>query len=307
MLDPGLHPGPPPWSVVWVRGPGCARLAELLTDGQARRVGPDLRASCIEARADLLVARRLTSFDLVPVAVPRHFRPQSVGAVAAGVAGGPHSLLAARVAERLGRALRVPTLLIAASTGPDSDEAAGTALARAAAVVPMPEQRVLRAANLAAAVRDLPPQSLLVLGAPGGAWWRRQFTGPGHQLQAAAPAGAILVRTAVRRCFHEMAAAVAMGKHMPAGEARRLTDLAVVPVAEQGCLVGLVRRRALESADPAAPLGTLMEAPVSVRLDDELAGAAGLAAFLEGSPVPVVDAGGRLSGLLDLSPPGPTR
>ncbi len=290
-----------PWSVVWVRGPGCQQLADLLAGGEAGRVGPDLRASCIEQRADLLVARRLASFDLVPVAVPRNFDPRKVAAVAAGVAGGPHSVLAARVAERLGRALQVPSTLLAASPDSGSDDAAEAALERAAALVPVPERRLVRGANPGAAVRALPPGSLLVLGAPGGTWWRRQLTGPGHQLQAAAPAGAILVRSGPRRCFQDMDEPAAMGPQMPAGEARRLATDAVVPVAEQGCLVGLVRRRALESADPAAPLGALMEAPVFVRLDDDLSRAAGLSTFLEGAPVPVVDADGRLSGLLDLS------
>jgi len=293
--------GTRPWSVVWARGPGCRDLADLLAGGEAGRVGPDLRASCIEQRADLLVARRLSSFDLIPVVVPRNFDPRKIAAVAAGVAGGPHSVLAARVAGRLGRALRVPTTLLAASPDSGSDDAAEAALDRAAALVPAPERRLVRAANPGAAVRALPPGSLLVLGAPGGTWWRRQLTGPGHQLQAAAPAGAVLVRSGPRRCFQEMDEPVAMGPHMPAGEARRLATGAVVPVAEQGCLVGLVRRRALESADPSAPLGALMEAPAFVRLDDDLSRAAALSHFLEGSPVPVVDAGGRLSGLLHLS------
>jgi hypothetical protein len=307
LVDYPSHPSTQPWSVVWVRGQGCPELADLLTDGEARRVGANLRASCLEARADLLVARRLTSFNLVPVAVPRGFHPRSVGAVAAAVAGGPHSLLAARVAERLGRALGVATSLVAASADPRFDGEAEAALGRAAALVPVPERRVVRAANPGAAVQALPPGSLLVLGAPGGTWWRRQFSGPGHQLQAAAPAGAIVVRTAPRRCFHGMGEPAAMGRQMPAGEARRLTAEAVVPVAEEGCLVGLVRRPVLEAADPSATLGSLMEPPAFVRIDDELEQAGVLADFFEGAPVPVVDAGGRLCGLLDLNPPGPAR
>lgn len=296
-----------PWSVVWVRGEGCPELASLLAEGEARRVGPDLRSSCLDARADLLVARRLTSFDLVSLAVPRAFDPRSVEAVAAGVAGGPHSLLAARIAERLGRALRVPTTLVATSPDSHSDEAAEAALERAAALVPAPDRRLVRAANPGAAIRALPARSLLVLGAPGGTWWRRQFTGPGHQLQVAAPAGAIVVRSAPRRCFQEMGEPVAMGRHMPAGEALRLTTDAVVPVADEGYLVGLARRRTLEAADPSTPLGSLMEPPTSARLEDDLARVGTLAESFAGAPVPVVDAGGRLCGLLDLSPPTPAR
>ncbi len=307
LVEHNSHPGHRPWSVVWARGEGCPELASLLAVGEARRVGPDLRASCIEARADLLVARRLTSFDLVSVAVPHGFDPKAVGAVVAAVAGGPHSLLAARVAERLGRALGVPTSLVAASADAGSDEAAEAALGRAAALAPLPERRVVRAANPGAVVRALPPGSLLILGAPGGAWWRRQFLGPGHQLQAGAPAGAVVVRTAPRRCFHEMGEPAAMGRQMPAGEALRLTTDAVLPIAEDGRLIGLVRRPALEDADPAAPLGSLMEAPAFARIDDRLEAIGALSAFFEGAPVPVIDAAGRLCGLLPLSPADPIR
>lgn len=304
MVDRSSLPDARPWSVVWVRGQGCPELAGLLADRGARRAGPNLRASCLEARADLLVARRLTSFDLVPVAVPRGFYPGSVGAVAAAVAGGPHSLLAARIADRLGHALGVPTILVAASPDPASDEEAEAALERAAALVPVEERRLVRAANPGTAARALPDRSLLILGAPGGTWWQRQFSGPGHQLQAAAPAGAIVVRTAPRRCFQEMGEPAAMGRQMPAGEALRVTTQAVVPVAEEGVLIGVVRRRDLAAADPSSPLGSLLEAPASVRLDDELSRAAALTAFFEGAPVPVIDADGRLCGLLQISPPG---
>jgi CBS domain-containing protein len=301
------RPGSHRWSVVWARGQGCPELADLLADGTARRAGPDLRTSCIEARADLLVTRRLTSFDLIPVAVPRGFDPPSVRGVVAAVAGGPHSLLAARVAASLGRALGVPTSLVTVSPDADSDDVAEAALGRAAALVPVPERRVVRAANPGAAVRALPPGALLVLGAPGGTWWRRQFSGPGPRLQAAAPAGTIVVRTAPRRCFHDMIEPAAIGGQMPAGEALRLTTEAVVPIAEEGRLIGLVRRRAMEAADPATPLASLMEAPISARPDDRWEEAVPLWESLEGAPVPLVDADGRLCGLLPLSPPARAR
>jgi len=89
-----------------------------------------------------------------------------------------------------------------------------------------------------------------------------------------------------------------MGIQMPAGEALRLSVSPIVAVAEEGRLVGLVRRRALEAADPAAPLGSLMEAPIFALADDALDVVAGLAAFLEGAPVPVVDGAGRLCGMV---------
>lgn len=301
------NPGEAPWSVVWSHGAGCPQLASLLADGRPQRAGPDVPASCIAARADVLVARRLTSFDLVPVVVPHGFDPRSVRAVVAAVAGGPHSLFAARVAERLGAALGVPTSLIAASAGSRSDDHAEAALGRAAAAVSMPEGRVVRAANPGAAVRALPAGSLLVLGAPGGTWWRRQFAGAGHQLRTGAPAGAVVVRTAPRRCFQEMSPPAAMGREMPALAARQLTAEPVIPVAESGRLIGLVRRQALDAATPATTLGSLMEPPCSVRLEDPLEAALSAASLLEGAAVPVVDGENRLCGLLSLSSAPPPR
>ncbi|MBS1195505.1 MAG: hypothetical protein H6R33_225 [Actinobacteria bacterium] len=292
---------PTGWSVVWTRGEGCDDLAALLAGGEAHRAGPDLRASCVEARADLLVGRKLTSFDLVSMAVPYAFDPPRVESVVGAVSGGPHSVLAAAVAQRLAVALQVPAMLVAASAEAGTDPAAADALERAAQLVPIPEQRLLRAANPGAAVRALPTGSLLVLGAPGGAWWKRQFTGPGRQLRGGAPAGAVVVRRAPRRCFQHMEEPFAMGTQMPAGEARRLSQATVVPVAEEGRLVGLVRRRALDAADPAAPLGSIMEAPLFALAEDPLDVVADLASFLEGAPVPVVDAAGRLCGLVAAS------
>jgi CBS domain-containing protein len=287
------------WSVVWTRGEGCPELANLLAGSEAHRAGADLRTSCVEARADLLVGRKLTSFDLVGMAVPYGFDPAQVTGVAAAVAGGPHSLLAARVAQRLASALEVTVSLVAASADAGSDPAAEAALERVSGLVPIEEQTVLRAANPGAAVRALPSGLLLVLGAPGGTWWQRQFTGPGRQLRGGAPAGAVVVRRAPRRCFQQMEDPAAMGVQMPAGEARRLSTAPIVAVAEEGRLVGMVRRRDLEAADPAAPLGSLMEAPIFALAEDPLDAVAGLAAFLEGAPVPVVDGSGRLCGMVD--------
>jgi hypothetical protein len=305
MVEPTPFADPAGWSLVWTHGEGCPDLASLLGGTNARRAGPDLRASCIEARADLLVCRRFTSFDLVPVAVPYDFDPDKVGAIVGAVAGGPHSLLAARIARRLGQTLGVPASLVAASPDPADDPAAETVLERAAAEAPGLSPRVVRATDPAEAARSLPAGTLLVLGAPGGTWWQRQVSGPGRRLRLGAPAGAVVVRSAPRRCFHEMDEPAAMGMEMPAEEALRVSDDAALPVANGGRLVGMVRRRALEGAPPSATLGTLMEEPVCARVDDPLDTLGDLAASLDGAPLPVVDSHGRLCGLL--SPSGPTR
>src|SRR5919106_3525590 len=95
-------------SVVWTRGEGCLELAETLAGKSASRISGDLGEGCIEHRADILVTKKLPgSFDLVNVAVPVDYHPESVTSVVATVAGGPHSELAAETAAALGRSLGV--------------------------------------------------------------------------------------------------------------------------------------------------------------------------------------------------------
>ena len=94
------------WSVVSASGAGCWELAQVLADGDASVVHrTNLRDACITAGADLLVQRRLTSFDLVSVVVPHGFDQETVGSVVVAVSGGPHSVLAARVARKIAEAV----------------------------------------------------------------------------------------------------------------------------------------------------------------------------------------------------------
>jgi len=74
-----------------------------------------------------------------------------------------------------------------------------------------------------------------------------------------------------------------------------------VPVAEQGRLVGVVRREALASADGGDAVASVMELPRFVRADEVLDVAIGLRAFFRGSPVPVVDDDDTLIGVITAS------
>ena len=77
------HPGKP-FQVVWTRGRGCRELAELLGGDTAIRSAGDLTDACVEARADMVVSRKLLpSFDLVPVAVPMDLPAMGFGSVVA--------------------------------------------------------------------------------------------------------------------------------------------------------------------------------------------------------------------------------
>lgn len=284
------------WSVVWTRGDGCAELASLLDSAKPRPADSDIRDACIRARADLLVARKLTSFDLVSTAVPVGFDPDAVGSVVAAVGGGPNSVLAAQIAERLSSELAVEGSLVSASAGDGDDAASERALAGLAFLVPALPGRIVRVDSARALVDELPPDALLIVGAPGGSWMQRQFFGPGKQLIVGAPGGAVVVRSAPARCFQVMSEPEAMGVHMQVGDALRLMTGPVAPVVDDGALVGILRRKVLADADPTSPIGPFVEDPVFVNLEDAVDSAIEVIEFLDHGAVPVVDGDGRLVG-----------
>ncbi|HEX5630349.1 MAG TPA: CBS domain-containing protein, partial [Acidimicrobiia bacterium] len=89
---------------------------------------------------------------------------------------------------------------------------------------------------------------------------------------------------------------LAFGPGMPAAEARRLLTAPSAPVVEDGRLVGVVHRRALDRADRGSVVGSVMDDPIAA-FDD-----AGLEVLIdlpaEVDPVPVVDHAGRLRGVI---------
>jgi CBS domain-containing protein len=286
------------WSVVWTRGDGCADLASLLADGDARLADSDLRDACIRARADLLVARKLTSFDLVSTAVPVDFDVDAVAGVVAAVGGGPNSVLAALVAHRLATIMDVAGSMVSASNGGDRDGLAERTLAGLALAVPGMPARIARVESARALVGELPPGTLLVVGAPGGSWLQRQFFGPGKQLVVGAPGGAVVVRSAPARCFQRMSDPEPIGVGMLVGDVLRLMTGSVAPVVDDGRLVGIVRRSSLTGLPSTAPVGEAVDDPVFVNDDDPVEAIAEVMEYLEHGPVPVVDGDGRLVGVV---------
>lgn len=283
-------------SVVWTRGSGCGELAALLSQGEPTPVDDDLRSACIGERARLLVSRKLTSFDLVSVAVPVDFVPGAVSAVVAAVGPGPHSALAALVAERLADGIGVPGSLVSASPAPDQDASVESTLGEIAALVPALPAKVVRASSARGLVGTFSPGTLLVVGAPGGSWLQRQFFGPGRKLIVGAPGGAVIVRDAPRRCFQEMLEPEALGAGLLVREARHLLQGDAAPVVVGGRLVGIVRRAVLDEADADDPVESVMEDPVFVSEEDPVEAALEVAGFVR--PIPVVDGSGRLTGVM---------
>jgi len=290
--------------VVWTRGRGCRELAALLAGGgEPSRVQGDPAADCVAQRADLLVSRRIQpSFDLVDVAVPVDLDPSSVEAVVAAVGGGPHSLLAARVASRLGQALDVPASMVAAYPVGGDGAAADDVIRQISPAVPDIAYRTVATSGMTDLVASLLDKSLLVFGAPGGSWLQRRVSGAGAKLRSRADAGAVIVKAAPRRVFQHMAEPLPVAPMMRAQDTLHLRSESTLAVADEGRLVGIVRRSRLAELPPDAPVEKAMEEPVSLLDTDPLEAAMPLLPLFGSDPIPVVSSNDRLVGSLVMSP-----
>lgn len=286
--------------VVWTRGKGCHELAEVLGGTDTSRIQGDLAAGCISERADLLVARKLPSeFDLVNVAVPIGFEPDRVSRVVATVAGGPHSVLAAQTARRLGLSMGVEAEMISIARDESEEEAALEFLDQVGANVPSMGRRVVRVDGISEMVDELDERTLLVLGAPGGSWLSRARTGPGARLRRTAQAGAIVVRSAPDRVFRFMGDPVYVAPLRLADDTLRMHQEGTLAVAEAGRLVGLVRRERLFDAG-SGPVESVMEDAISVKQHDTIVEAWELEPTFKSDPIPVTDDEENLVGGLSL-------
>jgi hypothetical protein len=287
--------------VIWTRGKWCQELADLLSDLPAERAQGDPTEICITERADLLVSRRIrTGFDLVDSVSPVDVDADRIASVVAAVAGGPHSVLSAGIARRLGAALGVPASMVVAH--PDGGKAQAREVAEEIVPkVPDLPYRTLQASGMSDLVDELPDNALLVFGAPGGSWFQRRLFGPGARLRSSAPAGSVVVQAAPRRVFQVMDEPVYVAPMLHAVDTLRIRPETTLAVAEEGRLVGLVRRERLASLEPDTPVGAAMEEPVSIGQVEPLTAAEPLRSLFGRDPIPVVDDDEHLVG--GLNPP----
>jgi hypothetical protein len=288
--------------VLWTRGHGCGEVAALL--GRPVRVTGDLRAACIENRAELLVGRRFAAdFDLVSTLVPMGFHAEQTGAVVAAVAGGPHSALAVEIAVRLANALGVEAVAVHGYRVEAERTEAPPFVEEAVRDHPGLTARWLQADDMAHLVQQLPAHSLLVLGAAGGALFQRIRFGPGARLRASAETGALVVRAAPTRVFQQVVEPVFVSPFRQVGDTLRVHPEEALAVVDNGVLVGLVRRAELLGAEASAQVGSVMEEPLSVRIDDPLEAADELRSLFGGAHIPVTNGNDRLvGGLLPVLP-----
>lgn len=295
-----LSPNGDQLRVVFTRGKGCHELAEVLGGDQVGRVQGDLSESCLDERADVLVSKKLPSgFDLVNVVVPIDFEPDRVTKVVATVAGGPHSVLAAETATAVASRLGVKAEMLSAARSDDEIDAAGEILDQVGAYLPDLDRRVLVVDGIAELVGELDDGALLVLGAPGGSWLNRSRTGPGARLRRIAQAGAVIVRSAPDRVFRFMGDPVYVSPLRLADDTLRIHKESTLAVADEGLLVGLVRREGLMKAGT-SPVASVMEEALSVRLDETISQARELEPTFGPDPIPVTDHDDHLVGGLSL-------
>lgn len=244
-----------------------------------------------------MVSRRLSSsFDLIPQVVPDGVDLDKSGAVIAAVSGGPHSPLAAAVAARIGRATALPASMVCAYRDDAGQASALSLIQDLYAQVPDIEYRLLEAEDAESLTAQLPEDAILVLGAPGGGWLQRTFFGQGAKLIQAAPSGAIVVRSAPRRVFQQMGEPVYTSPMHDATDLLRIHPEGRLAVTDAGRLVGVVRREALELADPGVPVSALMDGPLSVDVTDTVDDVGELWKEFAPDPIPVTDDDGLLVG-----------
>ena len=108
-----------------------------------------------------------------------------------------------------------------------------------------------------------------------------------------------MVRSAPDRVFRWMGEPVFVSPMRLADDTLRLHEESVLAVADEGLLIGLVRRESLEGAGGAA-VGSLMEEAMSAKVDETIAEAMTLEPTFGRDPIPVTDHDEHLVGALSL-------
>lgn len=284
------------WRVVWTGTRDCRALAELLADDRAVHARRDSLATMVETRANLHVAPQLPAIERCSVAVPHDVDLGGVDQVVATVGGGPHSTLAAATAARIAQRLGIPGRIVTGYRRPDRRPTAERALSQVAALgIDLPMEAVA-AAHPSDLVASLPARAMVVVGAPGGSWFQRQFFGPGVRLRVGAPGGVVVVRQDVTRVYQVMGPARAVGGHMRVRSVLELTSDRVVLVADHGRLIGSVQRSRLYSHPSHVEIGALADPPVAVAADEPVEHILLVLDEHDGGPVGVVAPNGQLIG-----------
>ena len=291
-------PSDPLPRTVWTRGKECAELARVIAGDAAIRASGDLLEACVEARAELLVTKRVPNAGPVASATPFDFSPEGANRVVALVSGGPHSLLAARMALWLGASLDLPAGLVSGYRVPDEQDHASEVIERITPHVPLLETRTVEAWTGKQLLDEIEDDVLLVFGAAGGSWIQRMFLGPGARLASGAPGGAVVVRDQAPSVFQRMEPPVYVSPLLNASDALLVSSHSAIPVVAFGRVVGVVRRAVLEAAPADVTVESVMEAPHMVAPTDSVADALEIYRRTGMDPIPVCGPDAQLVGVI---------
>jgi hypothetical protein len=282
--------------VVWAGGSQARNLADALSGGEPLRSGPNLAASCIESKAALLVLSKRTTFDLSSTATAHGFSRDKTRSIVAAVGGGPHSVLAATLADWLSLRLGVPASAVSGYSEPSERSDAESALRATLARLPGMDACTIEASSPSAMVRTLPPGTLLIIGAPEGSWFQRRFFGPGARIQAMASSGNIVVRHRPARIYHVMREPVAYGPHLRVSDALGAANGFDIVVAEHGELLGTVQADTMMNARSDLELHQVMVDGIFLAPEDTVSDAIALTSPSGRALIPVVDSNARVVG-----------
>jgi hypothetical protein len=161
------------------------------------------------------------------------------------------------------------------------------------------------AASPEAMVQALPAGTLLVVGAPGGSWFQRQFFGPGARIKHKASGGTIVVKAAPVRVYQAMEPPIAFGPHMRVADAQAV-GVGDIVVASESVLLGVVSAAALGAADPDAELGELAHETAFLAPEETIGHARDLIDDTDSMTIPVLDGSGNLVGVYRAGTADPT-
>jgi CBS domain-containing protein len=107
----------------------------------------------------------------------------------------------------------------------------------------------------------------------------------------------VIVRHSPLKAFQTMLPPVALGPHLRAADAVAVMEHPVIPVVDDGVVLGVVRDATLARLGGDEEIGTIVEDAPLVGVLEAAEAVDEVAEFYDGSPIPLVDARGKLVGM----------
>jgi hypothetical protein len=292
-----------PWHsgrVAWTKGESNGDVANLLCELPVRLSG-DLETACVDTKVDIVVSKRFPRSDIVSAVVPVAFDADALTAVAVAVGEGPHSPLAIGIAERVAESLGVPGTAIAAYRTSAGHREAHERLGRLVASGSTLDTVALRTQDPRSIADHISRDTLLVHGVGGGSFMERHFTGTGNRLTSRARGCVLVVRSSAPKCFQSAVSPTpyALAPELLVADALQVMSYPFAPVVSARKLLGIVRIETLVTADPGDSIEASIEPVAGLNQKDPVRVATFEREHLGPGPLPVIDDGGHLVGVIE--------